>query len=441
MSTIPQVATAMQRVLGPVADQVARRVKFVQRESKLGGATFVQTLVFGWLSEAAATLEELSQTAATRGVEITPQGLDERFTEAAADCVREVLDAAVSEVITADPAVISLLQRFQGVYIQDSTVITLPDELAAEWPGCGGSGEAGQAAVKLQVRWELSTGALAGPYLSAGRASDRSSALHTAPLPVGALLLRDLGYWDLADLQARDQAGSFWLSRVMPGTIVFAAAGQRWEVGEFLRQQRGTSVDVPIQLGGDARVPARLLAVRVPADIANQRRRAIRQAARRKGRTPSQATLALADWFVLATNVPATLLTLAEALVLARARWQIELLFKLWKSEGLVDEWRSRNPWRILCEVYAKLLGLLVQHWVLLVSCWQYPNRSLVKAVHTVHRHALHLASVFDQHHRLCAALTVVQRCLAVGCRINKRKAHPNTYQLLLEPALLQWEL
>jgi len=288
---------------------------------------------------------------------------------------------------------------------------------------------------------ELSTGALAGPCLSARRASDRSSALHTAPLPVGALLLRDLGYWDLADLQARDQAGSFWLSRVMPGTIVFAAAGQRWEVGEFLRQQRGTSVDVPIQLGGDARVPARLLAVRVPADIANQRRRAIRQAARRKGRTPSQATLALADWFVLATNVPATLLTLAEALVLARARWQIELLFKLWKSEGLVDEWRSRNPWRILCEVYAKLLGLLVQHWVLLVSCWQYPNRSLVKAVHTVHRHALHLASVFDQHHRLCAALTVVQRCLAVGCRINKRKAHPNTYQLLLEPALLQWEL
>jgi len=431
----------MQYVLGPVATQAARVVQFVQRESKLGGAAFVQTLVFGWLSHAAATLDELCQTAATRGVAITPQGLDQRFTPAAAACVRTVLDQAVTEVITAEPAVIPLLQRFQGVYIHDSTVIALPNDLLTEWRGCGGSGDAGQAAVKLQVRLELTTGDLAGPYLSDGRSQDRGSALHAAPLPVGSLLLRDLGYWDLADLQARHQAGGCWLSRVMPGTILYETADQRWEVSKFLRRQRETRIEMPIYLGAAARIPARLLAVRVPAAVANQRRRAIRKAARRKGQTASQSALVLADWYVLVTNVPPDQLTLTEALVLARARWQIELLFKLWKSKGLVDEWRTRNPWRILCEVYAKLLGVIIQHWILLVSCWQYPNRSLFKAVHTIHRHALHLASVFDQHDRLCEALTVVQRCLTIGCRINKRKTDPNTYQLLLEPSLLQWEV
>ncbi len=49
--------------------------------------------------------------------------------------------------------------------------------------------------------------------------------------------------------------------------------------------------------------------------------------------------------------------------MLVRERWQIELLFKLWKPYGCLDEWRTSHPWRILCEVDAKLMGLLLQHW------------------------------------------------------------------------------
>jgi TRAP-type C4-dicarboxylate transport system permease small subunit len=97
-----------------------------------------------------------------------------------------------------------------------------------------------------------------------------------------------------------------------------------------------------------------------------------------------------------------------------------------------VNKSRSAQPWRRLCEIYAKLIGVVVQHWIFLVGCWQYANRSLTKAAQTVQKHAWHLASVFGQVSRLSEALAIVQRCLAAGCRINKSKKDLRTYQLLL---------
>jgi hypothetical protein len=74
----------------------------------------------------------------------------------------------------------------------------------------------------------------------------------------------------------------------------------------------------------------------------------------------------MAQWTIVLTNVPASMLTIEQAFALLRARWQIELLFKLWKQEGLLDQWNGTKPWRVLCEVYAKLLAMVVQHWFVL---------------------------------------------------------------------------
>src|SRR5262249_60273548 len=103
------------------------------------------------------------------------------------------------------------------------------------------------------------------------------------------------------------------------------------------------------------RLTARLLAVRVPQDVAETRRRRLRAAARDKGRQVSATRLALAAWTIFVTNVPVERLTLWEGLVLGRMRWQIELLFKLWKSQGRVDGSRSTKPWRIRGGAHAKL--------------------------------------------------------------------------------------
>ena len=432
MTTIPQVARAMREILTTTAEEAARTTRFVQRTSPLGGATFSQALVFGFLGNPQATLEELTQTAATLGTVISPQALDQRFTASAAACLEQVLLAAIARVITAEPVTIPLLRRFPAVYVQDSSTIALPEVFAAQWRGCGGSTASGtSAALKLQARLEMCTGRL-DVQLQEGRASDRTAVL-PGLLPAGALRLADLGYWSLDAFAALAPHEVFWLSRLQMQTAVYDATGDRRELLEFLEAQPTDTIELAVMLGERQRLAARLLAVRVPQDVADTRRRRLRQAARDKGRQVSATRLALTAWTMFVTNVPPERLTLREALVLGRMRWQIELLFKLWKSQGRVDESRSTKPWRILCEVYAKLLAMLVQHWVFLVSLWAYPDRSLTKAAQTVQKHALHLASAFPSVKRLVDALGTIKRCLAVGCRMNRRKKHPNTYQLLLD--------
>jgi hypothetical protein len=324
------------------------------------------------------------------------------------------------------------VRHLPAVYVQDSSTIVLPEVFAAQWHGCGGStASSASAALKLQARLEMRTGRL-DVQLQEGRASDRAAVL-SGPLPAGALRLADLGYWSLEAFAALAQHQVFWLSRLQLQTAVDDATGARRDLLTLLESQPTDPVELAVALGERQRLAARLLAVRVPQDVADTRRRRLRKAARDKGRQVSATRLALAAWTMFVTNVPAERLTLREALVLGRLRWQIELLFKLWKSQGRVDESRSTKPWRILCEVYAKLLAMLVQHWVFLVSLWAYPDRSLPKAAQTVQKYALHLASAFASVRRLAAALLTVKRCLAVGCRMNRRKKHPNTYQLLLD--------
>jgi hypothetical protein len=231
--------------------------------------------------------------------------------------------------------------------------------------------------------------------------------------------------------------GSYWLTRIKVQCTLTCDANspaQRYELYQFLQSQNANCIDVNVRLGKTEKLQCRLLAVRVPKEIATKRRRQLRARFKQKGKKKSKRQLQMADWTVLATNAGEQLLSLYDAIVLMRLRWQIELLFKLWKQHGRLDKWRSEKPWRILCELYAKLIVMIVQHWLLLTSAWENPARSLVKAVKTIRRHAMQVACAVasQQLHQLIEVCQIIASCLATGCRMNKRKKEPNTYQLLL---------
>src|SRR4029453_8983936 len=129
MTIIEQVAAAMQDVLITIAQRLARETGFVQRESKLNGASFVQTLVFTYLADPDASLDELTQTAAALDVDITAAALTQRFTPAAAIFLERVLAVAIKRVLAADPLAIPILEQFAGGYIEDRTIIVFPPAL------------------------------------------------------------------------------------------------------------------------------------------------------------------------------------------------------------------------------------------------------------------------------------------------------------------------
>ena len=120
------------------------------------------------------------------------------------------------------------------------------------------------------------------------------------------------------------------------------------------------------------------------------------------------------------TNAPARLLSAEEVLVVVRLRWQIEWLFRLWKEHGHLDEWRSLDPWRILCELYAKLTAMVIQHWLITAGCWQDPHRSLVKAAQVVRREAGRLMMALCEGN-LEQVIGSILQCMQAGCRLIEK--------------------
>jgi hypothetical protein len=380
----------------------------------------------------------LTHTAAACTAPLSRQGLDQRFTTAATTCLRLVLDAAITTLVAADAVAVPILLRFGGIYLWDSTTITLPDCFAALLPGCGGRVATNtRAALKVQARWEFTTGRLDWLALTPGKASDRAAAADAPPLPRGALRLTDLGYVSLTLLATLIQQGVFVLCRFPAQPLVFLTDRAGMAVGDLLAQERGAQVDCAVTLGAHDRVPCRLLAMRVDPATAARRRRQWRKEAKREGHTVRASRLAMADWDVWLTTVPPALLTLAEARVLIGLRWQIELLFKQWKSGAGLDRSRSAQPERVLCELYAKLLALLIAHWTLLLAVWAAPRRSLTNAFAVVRQHALALALACHEREQLPVAFATLARCLRHAGQVGRRRNHPATAdQLLTLPAL-----
>ena len=436
MTTIPQVSRAMQHVLTTAAQSADTKLHYTKRpdQAKFSASTLVQTLVLGWLAHPDATVEQLSQSAARVGVDVTAQAIDQRFTLATAALLQQVLSASLQHLIASDGLSIPILQRFTGVRIHDSTTIVLPDALAELWAGCGGSTTTHTAsALKCGVQLDLLTGALSGLDLADGRASDQRLGVQQAPLPKGSLRLADLGFYDLGVLGSLSAAEVYWLSKLEPTALISDATHSNCPLLAFVTSLGDLAQwEGQVWVGRGRRLRARLMVKRVPQEVADQRRRRIRKSARDKGHNPSAVALALAVWTILITNIPAEMVSLEEALIVVKVRWQIELLFKLWKSQGRVDRWRTEKAARIMCEVYAKLLALVLQQWVLAVSCWMYPDRSLVKAAQVVRDHAVELASSRARPERLEEVLETIQRVLKRTARMNTRLKHPNTYQLLL---------
>ena len=439
MSIVTQVTELLQGLLEESMDALARETGCVKRERKFSGSTLLSTLVLTMSRNPNPKPRDYQSTAAQLGVDVTENAVTQRFTPELVKFLEAALERMLRHALITNAPPIELLGRFTQVAIGDSTTVPLPDEFAEQFPGCGGSHGGGKAALKIQVRWDLRHGQLC-ILLEPGRASDAKSPITELPLPAGSLSIFDLGYFSLERFARVEQADGYWLSRLQHGTAVYDAAGKPVRLGKFLakKAKRGV-VDVGVQLG-EKRLPCRLVAVHVAPEIAARRRQRIREKARDRGREPSREYLELQEWTIFVTNCPPSLLKWKEVVVLYRARWQIERLFKLWKSYNrLAHHDAKATAVRQLGEVYVKLLAVIIQHGILLMSVWLDGRRSLWRAAASLRDWIGQIIATIDDKTKLQRVLHRQRQSLAKSARINSRRKHPSCFQLLSNPELLEY--
>lgn len=426
------LAAALQNLLTDAAEIAAQESGFCRRRRKITGAGFVQSLVLGWMGNPKADLDDL---AAPLGV--TVQSLQERFNDRALDLLGRLLVQAMAILFEARPETIPLLRRFVAVVAEDGTVCSLPASLASKYPGCGGSdSEGGRAGVKLMVRLELITGAVSIGAPAPARDSDRARLGDLPPLPRGSLRLVDLGFFDL-ERMARDTAeGVSWISRAPARLKVQSDGEPAQNISDWLKHQRGDRVDATVTLGRKGGLTCRLVAIRASRKVAQRRLTRMRKKLSKKGRKLSDAQRIMCEWMVLITNlVDAASFTLEQLWVLYRARWQVELLFKRWKSGGGLGQSRGRIGGRVLGELLAKLLAVLIKHWGTLLRGGPLSIVSATRATKCVGKWAERLAAAAGTN-RLSEIADVLEQLKESLDRLPKRprRKRPTTRQLLYIP-------
>ena len=429
MPDLTAIERALQTLFTTAADQLARQTGVVQRESKLSGPLLLLILVAGFIQHPRASYNILAQVAADYGVFVTRQAVQARLTSAAVAFFQALLARSLELLQHSVRLPIPILTQFRAVYLLDSSQVALPDELAGQYPGTGGDGP--QAGIKCQVLWEILAGNLRAVLGQPAKQSDQRAATALPDLEAGSLLLCDLGYVALRLLASLITRGVYFICRWNPRFEAFTPQGQPFDLRAYLARCLAERVELALCVGVRAQLPVRMVASRVPPQVREQRRRRAHATEKKRGFQYSQAYLLLLDWNIYITNVASEQLTGEQVRQVYGARWQIELLFKLWKSGGELANVRGQQTGRVLCELYAKLIGMGVFGYLSAPVRLAAEELSPLKAWQVWQRQIGKVAQALGRGSGLAAILAQVYRLWQQFALKEQRRDRPSTFQKL----------
>ena len=426
----------------------ARRTKFVQRASKITGKLFLALVTLGRWSTAKTTVPQLAAKAAQLDdpVTITPEALQQRMTARAVAFLQDLLQTAFAKLHTGDTICEEgIFAPFPRVHIADSTGFGLPESLAKEFPGAGGSGS--QAGAKIQLVWEYKSHTFDHFALIPWNVPDSIYVDTVVELArAGVLFLFDLGYFKLTAFATIVAAQAYFLSRLNHQATVREVVGgrqQTLDLAKSLAADPRSVIEKAIVLGAYERIPTRLIAVRMPEAIVNERRRQAYAAAKKAGYTPSHIHLTLIAWNLFITNVPATVWSPKTVAVAYTLRWQVELVFRAWKSGLHLATLTTTTKYSTLCYLYGRMLLTLLTSALsspLRVTVWQQRRElSLFKLA----RHLQANADSWLQHlfrSPLQLATFLSRLCVAAERLVKKAVRKRRTSAQLLRESLGEQE-
>lgn len=338
---------------------------FYKRKCGFTPTMFFDILLYSASQTEAYSLSQVSTKVKTQHrVRITKQSIDGRFTQEAVSFVKsilkELLERQLSKVFCRD-----FLSQFNHVRIKDSTRFIVPDKLSEHFKGFGGSAGTSQASVSIQYEYDARSGKILDLNVTSGTRNDATDASETkAKIEKGDLSIRDLGYYKLPVLTWFTQQGASFISRLNTSTFVFdpdtkVQIGFK-ELYKSMCQNKQTRCDRLVLVGKGQQKLFRLIVDIVPDHVYEERIRKVNKENNKKGWTTSDDYKARCRFNLFITNVPAEEFSAEEAMLIYRLRWQVELMFKNWKSVCKINKIQSMKYERFVCLLFAKLILIML---------------------------------------------------------------------------------
>lgn len=336
----------------------ARETEFVKRNTKLKPEYFLLLSSFLGESFGEKSLVQLcAQLCATFDLELTAEGLNQRFNPKAVEFLKRIFQSMFMGQLS-DPIIETRL--FNRIRILDSSSFDLPSEYS-DYIGPNGSG------VKIQLEYELYQGNFLNLLVQNGKASDsKYPEVIRDDIKPGDLCLRDLGYFSVANLIDIDKRGGYFLSRLKNNMNLYQQDKDgKWGKIDLVKKTknlaRGEVMELDnIRIGYWVKDP---LITRVVIAKLTEEQEAKRQANLNKKKRKGKSTLSAQKNIsvnIYVTNIPQEMVQKEEIHSYYSLRWQIEILFKTWKSLFEIHRVKKMKQERFECHLYGTLIRLLL---------------------------------------------------------------------------------
>lgn len=347
-------------------DELAKASKFVNRSTaKLTGLPFLMMNVFDTTDGKERSLNDSCDWLAEHfGIDISKQSLDERYNSKAVEFIKLCFNR-VLQIVNEGSVDRALDIPFCKIQLTDATSFRIPDHLAEHYKGWEGQG--GAAILKMHLNYDFLNGEVEDIFLTDGSLNDNKYKLGaTESIIANALYIRDLGYFDLQHFIKIDGEGGYFLSRGKSGCAYNIkdenGKFQKVDIADYLPEAGQTKEVEEIYVGSKKRkAKVRLILEGVPEEVAQQRLKKLdRYASKHPKANISEQRKAMCYFNVFITNAPAEKLPANLVRMVYTIRWQIELLFKIWKSVFKIDKVKKMSIFRFECYIYSKLIAILL---------------------------------------------------------------------------------
>ena len=267
---------------------------------------------------------------------------------------------------------VGLMKHFNRVRIKDSTKFDIDEQLEEWFPGFKGC--ASSASACIQCEFDLKRGQVIDLDITPGNRPDAKDAQEkTWDIQKNDLFIRDLGYFALDALSNVQQAEAYYLSRLNFKTTVYEQIGgvlielDFGKLYRYMKQNNIPRIEKQVLIGKEDKLPVRLVIELMPDQIYEQRVRKVKAYNRKKGHKTSTGYTDRARFNLFVTNASGEMLTARAIPLFYKVRWQVELIFKIWKSTFGIHITRKMKIERFLCLLYSKLLLIMINWEIILV--------------------------------------------------------------------------